>query len=248
MKPRLSGGGRGYLHLSVTRRNREKRKRVTPHPYETRVAQYLQRFREHKPNAKNEHGGGAQKEPDMAIMQALRDGLRLDDMDEACESLRSFIIGYGVNRTFKGMGAGARVFEPVVRHLRARRAVQMQLSTPEAIMTEVGDLAGACKAAGFNHNVSFASKCLCMLGAHVPILSSECVAYLGLKEGTKYTAEYVDAWTAEYERHRAGYEAAAERLMGATERERGLSATWVAMRGLDQHMVVVGAPMRKKAS
>ena len=46
----------------------KKRQRVTPHPYETRVAQYLQRFRE--------HGGGAQKEPNMAIMQALRDGLR----------------------------------------------------------------------------------------------------------------------------------------------------------------------------
>ena len=213
----------------------KKRQRVSSHPCETRVAQYLERFREHKEQTK----------PDVLTMEALRHGLRLDDMDKACESLRDFIIAYGVNRTFKGMGAGPRVFEPVVRHLQARQARLTQLTTTEAIVAEVDALAGACQSAGFNHNVSFASKCLCMMGACVPILSSECVAYLGLKKGIKYKAEYVDAWIDEYERHRPGYEAAAELLMGEPERRCELSSTWVAMRGLDHHMCIVGGPMRR---
>eukprot|EP00966_Prymnesium_polylepis_P038808 900647-Prymnesium_polylepis.1 len=98
--------------------------------------------------------------------------------------------------------------------------------------------------------MSFASKCVNMLGQRAPIYSSEATAYLKhqghtLKLGNAtggYDA-FCRAWYAEYENHRAGYEAAASKHLAsggpaatgdvAAQLEACLGVEWFAMRGFD---------------
>lgn len=133
---------------------------------ESDVAEYLARFRnEH--DGTNARGGGYQTKTDGAIMDGLRGALREGvPMPEACRCLKEFISAYGVSRTFPGVTEECtwHRLEPVVTHLRTA-----DLHAGDA----VDALADACNAAGFCRNVSFATKCLNMLGREVPIYSSE---------------------------------------------------------------------------
>lgn len=162
---------------------------------------------------------------------------------QCCALLRDFIRAYGVVRCFAGMNErNVAILAPLVRHLQARWPRLQQRLEPSVVVSEVEALADACKAAGFNRNVSFASKALNMLGLPVPIYSSECSAFLGLR-GPSYGALH-EAWTAEYAGRRRAYEAAAARLIGRGGLESQLGAEWFAVRGFDVHLLEVGGPMR----
>ena len=82
-----------------------------------------------------------------------------------------------------------------------------------------------------------------MLGACVPICSSEGKAFLRLSGMVSY-ADYSAAWLAAFKEHQIEYEAHAQRLIGQAESTRGLSHIWLAMRGFDVKLMAVGGPMR----
>ena len=212
---------------------------VSPSIAAANVQQYLTRFR------KGSSTGGCEAAIMDDLLTVLGDGL---SKREACQRLRKFIASYGVIRTFAGLRED-RVdgLQPIVRHLQEHRQELLRLLAPADIVIQVEALADACKMAGFNRNLSFATKCLCMLGRPVPIFSSEGKAYLRLKGSATY-GDYLAAWFVAYEDVRADYEATAARLMaesgGEPERKRGLTPAWVAMRGFDVHLMAVGGPMR----
>ena len=176
----------------------------------------------------------------MDNLRSVLDGV--SDSEEACKRLRTFLIAYGVSRTFRGLSAdNMRCLKPLVEHLRKKKNPK----TAADVVAQVEGLADACLAAGFGRNMSFASKCLCMLGGHVPIYSSEAVAYLGTKKaGPVDYGSFHTTWLAEYEARRVSYEGAAAKLLGEEETRRGLDAKWVGMRGLDVRMMAIGGPMR----
>lgn len=209
------------------------------------VDKYLKRFRErNERNGTNERGGGSQTITDGEIMDGLRSVVASRDMKDACTKLRTFLIAYGVSRTFKGLSAdNVLILKPIVQSIRT-----MKVNTTSDIdmIAQVETLADVCQEAKFGRNMSFATKCLNMLGGHVPIYSSEAVAYLRVTKTVpvNYRA-FHHAWMAEYEARRAAYEGAAAERLGEDEMRRGLDAKWVGMRGLDVRMMDVGGPMRK---
>lgn len=218
------------------------------------VLEYFSRFR--YVNEHNARGGGSQTKTDAQIMAELQafsgDLDRSDLLEQSCEALRRFLIAYGVSRTFSGLSArNCQCLAPIVRHLQLRQEAWRAVSFDA--VTEVLDLAETCVKAGFNRNMSFASKCLCMLGHAVPIYSSEGVAYLnhfGTSGGVKGYAAYCEAWLAAYCHERLGYEAAAARHLAnapvITEKlEQRLGVAWFAMRGYDVKMMAEGGPLRR---
>lgn len=212
---------------------------------ERSVAEYLTRFRTRS---------GNQTKTDGEIMDGLRSVVEADsDVTTSCTHLREFIVAYGVVRTFSGLAPGkVEILSRIVEHLQqSPHAIQSNSESSsfttdrrERVTAAVDALADACKTAGFNRNLSFASKCLCMLGEPVPIYSSEGRAYLKLKASPSY-AEYLDAWLDAYLAVEREFVGAAAKLIGAEERARGLSEEWVAMRGFDVMIMEVGGPMRK---
>ena len=184
------------------------------------VAEYLERYRN----------------GDATIMDGVRKVVDAKlNMSDACCRMRKFLVDYGVSRTFAGLREDtANVLAPIVMHLR---------STDLDASDAVDRLADACKAAGFHRNLSFASKFVNMLGRPVPLYSSEAKAYLRVRPQQAYD-EYAEAWFNSYEQHRRVYEAVAEDLFGEQERQRGLTPSWLAMRGFDVMLMAVGGPMR----
>lgn len=224
------------------------------------VCEYLTRFR----HGTNLRGGGKQERPDAEILDNLcsfMSCLKRQVGESDCRKLREFLTAYGVVRTFRGVSEDSVLcLKPLVEHLQSRRAA---LQCHFDLVREVDQVVAACQAAGFNRNISFASKCLCMLGHPAPIYSSEAVAYLkhaghALKQGATYD-EFQRAWFAQYDKEGAPYEMAASKHLASGdgvsssgggvdvgELERRLGASWFAMRGFDVKMMVVGAPMRSK--
>jgi hypothetical protein len=215
--------------------------------------EYIERFSARSESSgSNARGGGYQTQTDGMIMAKLRQAVIDSSMHraEACSALRSFIIAYGVSRTFAGLREdnAAVKLAPLLSHLRKRWPILQQLEHPDDIVREVDDLTQVCFDAGFNRNISFATKALCMLSLPVPIYSSEGKAYLRLSASAPFK-EYQAAWMAKYFEERAEYEAAAAECMPqiAQATPSGMpvpSAEWFGMRGLDIHMLAVGGPMR----
>ena len=152
---------------------------------ERHVVQYFRRFRQANDHGStNGLGGGKQTVPDCQIMTDLLDAvsaavptakMREAEIRQACTALRTFIVAYGVPRTFPGLSAETVLrLAPVASHLRSRQGSLGSGDFDAA--DEVEALAAACKAAGFTYARSFASKAWCMLGVAVPIYSSEGVA------------------------------------------------------------------------
>ena len=210
------------------------------------VARYLDRFRS-IPDGKNEFGGGSQEIPDAQIMRQLqRLAKNSGSAAEQCDDLRVFLISVGVSRCFAGLRKDNAIclqdlLEPL--HLSHANLASGRLGMGEAdvrrIIQEIGRTTDASRAAGFNRNVSYASKVLCMLGHNVPMYSSEVRAYLSKHAGTVRTPSYsvlVKAWASEFERHGKCYVAAARDLI-TPEEEEWLGAQWFAMRGFDQMMM-----------
>ena len=225
---------------------------------ERHVVQYFRRFRQaNDQHGTNGLGGGKQTAPDCQIMTDLLDAVSAAvptakiseaEIRQACVALRTFIVAYGVPRTFPGLSAETVLrLAPVASHLRSR---QDSLGSGDFdAADEVEALAAACKAAGFTYARSFASKAWCMLGIAVPIYSSEGVAYLkhaGHSLGTHSSySDYLGAWQAEYHKERPAYMRAAEVHLSATDPlERRCTAEWFAMRGFDVKLMAVGGPMR----
>ncbi|KAL3929976.1 MAG: hypothetical protein SGPRY_001729 [Prymnesium sp.] len=234
------------------------RRRVsTPSEY---VRQYIDRFRftEGRLAESSSHG----RVPKMGDAEILRDLLTLlegaDDRDASanCAKLRAFVVAYGVSRTFAGLSKKPLCLQPVVAHLLARKGALQGGN----LVHEVEELADACVQAGFHRNLSFASKCLCMLGHLVPIFSSEAVAYLRSKGALRHCKagdgyeEFYYAWWVEYEKERMLYEASAAHHLahgeGMAEEhevlECRLGIEWFAMRGYDVKLMAQGAPLRSK--
>lgn len=168
----------------------------------------------------------------------------------SCSALRDFIKAYGVERNFPGMTAeNVMPLLPIVQHLKALKiGNQKRLDVtvdPTAVVQQVDALADLCKAEGFTRNLSFASKALNMLGHNVPIYSSECKEYLGMKSCSDY-GKYLSKWLQELEANRALYEDEATQILNRSQDksklEAELDATWFAIRGLDQMMCRIGAP------
>ena len=215
------------VKASRTKASRTKASTVQASREEGYVLEYFERFRHvDESNGSNARGGGSQTTPDAQILADLRSFLAsvkervvLDD----CLRLRRFLVAYGVSRTFTGLSEEhALKLEPVVAAIRARRAALTEGKALE-VVAEVDALTEACVAAGFGRNVSFASKCLNMLGLPVPIFSSEGVAYLVHREhalkssdrGPGSYAAYHRAWAAEYAAQREAFVPAAARQVGA---------------------------------
>jgi hypothetical protein len=232
------------------RTKRAKHTAAEPAEAERLVLTYMRRFR-----ASGEGGRPAEAEV-LCNLCAFGKGLEQGAGATQCAELRKFLVAYGVSRTFRGLSPTSTLcLLPIVRHIQARRGVLLHAD----LACEVEALADACVAAGFSRNISFASKCMCMLGHHVPIYSTEAVAYLkhqghelrrGTAEGT--FAEFSRAWFVEYGKERAALEAAAKRHLARGGEavielhtlEQRLGTTWFAMRGLDVKMVEVGGPLR----
>lgn len=164
----------------------------------------------------------------------------------ACSYLREFLVAYGVSRTFAGLSEEkVERLAPIVTHLQAHTSALQAMQHECEIVFAVEALTDSCQGAGFSKNISFASKALNMLGAPVPIYSSEAHAYLGLRGIPPYAVFY-KAWMEAYAGEGAAFEAAAERLLDRRcPIETRLRCKWFAMRGLDVKMMEVGGPLRR---
>ena len=203
------------------------------------VLEYYERFRScNKRNGANARGGGTQTVTDATILSnlyAFVEGLDANaELRQQCMRLREFMVAYGVVRTFSGLSEeNVLILTPLVQHLRGRRS-----GLSRDPVQEVVALIEVCERAGFNRNMSFASKCVCMLGHAVPIYSSEAIAYLTKHKGHRfsnhenrsYTA-FHNAWVAEFEQDRVSFETAATKHLAAGPEalrslERRLGAKW----------------------
>ena len=218
------------------------------------VDKYFDRFRHvNESNGKNELGGGTQKVTDAVIMRSLRELPSLKG-DAAGAALHRFIVAYGVNRTFGGLGKIKKIPE---KHKKlaplAARLIAIHKASRGTHQDDIAAVMAACKKAGFGTNPSFSSKFLNMLGRPVPIYSSECTAYLrhfGYLQ-PKPPADYPTfhaAWLKAFDDVRADYTAAARRRLGQLPEtkalEEELGAEWFAIRGFDQLHMKVGGPLR----
>lgn len=211
---------------------------------DTDVLGYLQRWStEQKTMGKLKSLAAGQIEPRSEGTAAAHQA----DVDELefCMQMREFITAYGVPRTFKGMRVdNVLPLLPLVTHLQRRWASgELERQQDGALVVlEVEALADVCKAAGYARNLSFASKCLNMLGLRVPLFSSECLAYLQLPRTCGFE-RFHEAWMGEFSQRREALEAAAVRH--AEGYECSMNGVWLAMRALDVRMLAVGGPMRK---
>jgi len=221
-------------------------------PAEAHVLRYYERFR-----GCSSLATAAKAASDAEVCASLRrlfDGLGERVSLAECKQLRAFLVAYGVSRTFAGLSKEADCLLPVVAHLQATKANR---GRPCDVVRDVEALADACVVAGFHRNVSFASKCWCMLGNPVPMFSSEAVAYLkhkghNLSRSPPRYDEFYRAWYTEYEKEREQYVVAAakhnahscESTFEVSKLEAQLGAEWFAMRGFDNKLLVEGGPLR----
>jgi len=218
------------------------------------LAEYINRFREREArNSSNARGGGAQTVTDATIMRNLC-AIASGDEPNSCGALRMFAIAYGVSRTFPGLSEHNVAFlTPIVEHLKERWPTLQGIRrapSEDDISREVDALADVCQRVVGRANLSFASKCLNMLGLPVPIFSSEGKAYLGFKwKKSDVLSEYASfcrLWFASYAEQQPQYEAhAAKQIRRDDELEARLGPKWFAMRGFDVTLMRVGGPMRK---